>query len=199
MRKHPSKDIIGTKSKRLKGKLIVLCITGSVSAVRSPEIARELMREAAEVYVVMSKDAQKIIHPNLMEWASGNPVVTELTGKVEHIALVGEHEQKADLVLIAPATANTIGKIAAGIDDTTVTSVASTALGSNTPLLIVPAMHTSMYTNPFTKENLQRLKTQGIEFIGPRIEDGKAKIATTEKIVKVTIKKIMESRFPQKR
>lgn len=196
MRRHPSKSIIGTKSKKLEGKFIVLCITGSVSAIRSPEIARELMRESADVQVVMSRDAQKIIHPNLMEWATGNPVVTELTGKVEHVTLVGEHDNKANLVLIAPATANTIGKIAVGIDDTSVTSVASTALGSNTPLMIVPAMHTSMYTNPFTKENIQRLKMQGIEFIGPRIEDGKAKIATTEEIVKATINKIAGSESP---
>jgi phosphopantothenoylcysteine decarboxylase/phosphopantothenate--cysteine ligase len=195
LRRHPSKNIVGMKSKKLEGKFIVLCITGSVSAVRSPEIARELMRESADVQVVMSKDAQKLIHPNLMEWATGNPVVTELTGKVEHVTLVGEHDEKADLVLIAPATANTIGKIAVGIDDTPVTTVASTALGSNTPLMIVPAMHTSMYSNPFTKENIQRLKMQGIEFIGPRFEDRKAKIATTEEIVEAIINKLISPEF----
>lgn len=191
---HPSKDIIGTKGKELHGKRIVLCITGSVAAVQSPEIARELMRRGAEVYAVMSSNAQKIIHPNLMEWATGNSVVTELTGKIEHVALVGEHPEKADLVLIAPATANTISKIAAGIDDTTVTTVASTAIGSKTPIIIVPAMHQSMYNHPTLRENSQKLEALGIEFIHPRIEEGKAKIADTEEIVEAIVRKLTAKR-----
>ena len=142
---HPSKDIVQTEGTELKEKRIVLCITGSVAEVQCPEIARRLMRHGAEVFAVMSPMAQKIIHPYLMEWATGNPVVTELTGKIEHVALAGEHDNKADLILVAPATANTISKVASGIDDTTVTSVASTAFGSKIPIIIVPAMHESMY------------------------------------------------------
>ncbi len=188
--KHPSKDIIGTRSREVHGKRVVLCITGSVAAIRSPEIARKLMRRGAEVYAVMTQNAQKIIHPYLMEWATGNPVITELTGKIEHVALTGEREEKADLVLIAPATANTISKIAAGIDDTTVTTVVSTALGSQTPVIIVPAMHQSMYKHPILKENIKKLEDLGIEFVHPRIEEGKAKIADTEEIVKVVINKL---------
>ncbi|UCC27462.1 MAG: bifunctional phosphopantothenoylcysteine decarboxylase/phosphopantothenate--cysteine ligase CoaBC, partial [Candidatus Bathyarchaeota archaeon] len=115
---HPSKDILQTRGEELKERRIVLCITGSVAAVQSPEIARQLMRHGAEVFAVMSTMAQKIIHPYVMEWATGNPVVTELTGKIEHVALAGDHVHKADLILVAPATANTIGKIASGIDDT---------------------------------------------------------------------------------
>ncbi|MCK4933837.1 bifunctional phosphopantothenoylcysteine decarboxylase/phosphopantothenate--cysteine ligase CoaBC [Candidatus Bathyarchaeota archaeon] len=195
MRQHPSKDIIGAKSERLKGKRVVLCVTGSVAAIRSIDIARELMREAAEVYAVMSEEAQKIIHPNLMEWATGNPVVTELTGKIEHVALAGEHADKADLVLVAPATANTISKIAAGIDDTPVTSIASTALGSETPILIVPAMHISMYKNPFIKESIQKLKAHDITFIEPKIEDDKAKIASIIEIVESVRAKISEINY----
>ena len=194
MEKHPSKGIIGAKSKELKGKRIVLCVTGSVAAVRSPEIARELMRRGAEVYAVMSKNAQKIIHPYLMEWATGNPVVTELTGKIEHVALAGEHKAKADLVLIAPATANTISKIAAGIDDTTVTTVASTALGSQTPIVIVPAMHQSMYKHQVIKENIRKLEALDIEFVHPRIEEGKAKIAETGEIVETVVRKLAARR-----
>jgi phosphopantothenoylcysteine decarboxylase/phosphopantothenate--cysteine ligase len=187
---HPSKDIVGTKGKELKDKRIVLCITGSVAAVQCSEIARTLMRHGAEVFTVMSPMAQKIIHPYLMEWATGNAVVTELTGKIEHVALVGEHPKKADLVLVAPATANTISKIACGIDDTTVTSVVSTAFGSNTPILIVPAMHQSMYNHPILTENIKKLKALGIEFVGPRIEEGKAKIAETKEIADAVIRKL---------
>lgn len=187
---HPSKDIMGSKGKELKGKRIVLCITGSVAAVRCPEIARALMRHGAEVFAVMSPMAQRIIHPHLMEWATGNPVVTELTGKIEHVALVGERETRADLVLVAPATANTISKIACGIDDTTVTSVVSTAFGSKIPLIIVPAMHESMYNHPILMENIKKLKNLDIEFVGPRIEEGKAKIADIQEIVDAVLRKL---------
>jgi phosphopantothenoylcysteine decarboxylase/phosphopantothenate--cysteine ligase len=189
--RHPSTHIKGTKGEELKGKRIVLCITGSVAAVQCPEIARTLMRHGADLFAVMSPMAQKIIHPYLMEWATGNPVVTELTGKIEHVALVGQHPEMADLVLVAPATANTISKIACGIDDTTVTSVVSTAFGSNCPIIIVPAMHESMYNHPILTENIKKLKALGVDFVGPRIEEGKAKIAETKDIVEAVIRRLL--------
>jgi len=187
---HPSKDIIGSKSHLLKGRKIALCITGSVAAVKCPEIARELMRQGAEVYTVMSAMAQKIIHPYLMEWATGNKVVTELTGKIEHVMLAGEGANKADLVLVAPATANTISKIACGIDDTPVTTLVSTAFGSATPIIIVPAMHESMYRHPIVTENIRKLQSLGVEFVGPRVEEGKAKMAETKEIVEAVIRRL---------
>ena len=190
MHSHPSKDIVETKGNELKDKRVVLCITGSVAAVESPEIARALMRHGAEVLTVMSPMSQKIIHPYLMEWATGNDVVTELTGKIEHVALAGNHSKKADLILVAPATANTISKIASGIDDTTVTSVVSTAFGSNVPMIIVPAMHESMYNHPIVTENIGKLKTLGVEFVGPRIEEGKAKIAKTDEVVDAVVRRL---------
>jgi phosphopantothenoylcysteine decarboxylase/phosphopantothenate--cysteine ligase len=149
-----------------------------------------MMRHGAEVFAVMSPMARKIVHPYLMEWATGNEVITELTGKIEHVALVGEHSLKVDLVLVAPATANTISKIACGIDDTTVTSVVSTAFGSNCPIIIVPAMHESMYNHPILTKNIKELKALGVEFAGPRFEEGKAKIAKTEEIVDVVIRRL---------
>ena len=120
---HPSRDIIESLGVELRGKFIVHCITGSVAAVQSPEIARLLMRHGAEVVAVFSEAAHIIIHPYLMEWATGNPVVVELTGQIEHVDLAGKHDEHVDLYLIAPATANTIGKIANGIDDTPVYTV----------------------------------------------------------------------------
>ncbi|MGQ9722420.1 MAG: bifunctional phosphopantothenoylcysteine decarboxylase/phosphopantothenate--cysteine ligase CoaBC [Candidatus Jordarchaeum sp.] len=181
--KHTSKQIIGTKSEVLKGKKIVLCITGSVAAMECPIIARELMRDGAEVYAVMSPAATKLITPDLMEWATGNPVVTQLTGKVEHISLAGDHPDTASLVLVAPATANTISKIAYGIDDTPPTTVVSSAVGANIPIVIVPAMHESMFRHPIVLENINRLRSLGMEFVGPRFEEGKAKIAHIDTIV----------------
>ncbi|MDI6643391.1 MAG: flavoprotein, partial [Candidatus Hodarchaeaceae archaeon] len=122
---HPSHDIRGTRGTELEGRKIVLCITGSVAAVKCPELARELMRHGADVRVVMSQRATELITPKLMHWATGNEVVAELTGRLEHVELA----QWADLVLVAPATANTLSKVAWAVDDTPVTSVVSVALG----------------------------------------------------------------------
>lgn len=185
--KHPSKEIIGTYGKELAEKRIVLCITGSVAAVQAPEIARLLMRQGAEVFPVMSPMAQRIIHPNLISWSTGNPAVTELTGEIEHIVLAGDHAEKSDLILVAPATTNTISKIACGIDDTTVTSVVSSAFGSHIPIIVVPAMHETMYNHPVLSEHIKKLQSLGVDFVGPRIVEGKAKIADSEEIVRVVI------------
>ena len=187
-----SKDIVGTKGEELKGRKIVLCLTGSVAVAKAPELARELMRHGAEVYVFMSKAAQELVSPKLMEWATGNPVVTELTGAVEHVAMAGKHPERADLVLVAPATANTIGKIAAGIDDTPVTTLVSTALGSGIPILVAPAMHESMYDHPIVEENIRKLKSIGVWFVGPRLVEGKAKVAEVDEIVEYTIRILRE-------
>jgi len=130
----------------------------------------------------MSPAAAGIVHPDALTYASGRETVQRLSGMVEHVQYCGD-EGTADLLLIAPCTANTLGKIAAGIDDTTVTTFATTAIGSKKPVLIVPAMHHSMYRHPAVLENITRLKLWGIECAEPRIEEGKAKIADTEEIV----------------
>jgi len=188
--RHTSKEIIGTKGDQLKGRKIVICITGSVAAIKSPEIARELMRLGAEVYAVMTEMAQTIIHPYMMEWSTGNPVVTELTGETEHVTLGGEHPDRADLILVAPSTANTIGKAAAAIDDTPVTTLLTTAIGAGIPIVIAPAMHASMYNHPVVVENVEKLRSIGIEILMPRIEEGKAKIPGTREIVGAVVRKL---------
>ncbi len=180
---HPTTDIKGSKGDELGGKKIVLCVTGSIAAIEAVKLARELIRHGADVYAVMSDAAQKVIHPYALQYATGREVITELTGDVEHIELCGDRTDKADLLLIAPCTTNTIGKIATGIDDTSITTFASTALGTEIPILIVPAMHESMYSQPIVADNIQRLKGLGIEFVGPRLEEGKAKIADVKDIV----------------
>lgn len=187
MSEAPPKDIVGSRSWRLKGKRIALCVTGSVAAIWSPMIARELMRHGADVYPVMSQEAQRMIHPNLLEWATGNRPVTELTGKLEHILLAGSWKGKVDLVLIAPCTANTIGKVASGIEDTPVAAIAGCALGSGIPILMAPAMHESMYRNEVLSENIEKLKGRGVVFVEPVIEEGKAKMASVDEIVDETL------------
>ncbi len=187
---HTSKSIIGSKSTELCNKKIILCITGSVAAIKSTEIARELMRRGADVYAIMTKSAQQIVHPDMVQWATGNPVVTELTGKTEHVTYAGEHEKKADLILVAPSTANTIGKVASGIDDTPVTTTLTTGIGAGIPVIIAPAMHASMYKHPIINENIKKLNGLGIEVLLPRIEEGKAKIPSTSEIVEAVIQKL---------
>ncbi|HDI13144.1 MAG: bifunctional phosphopantothenoylcysteine decarboxylase/phosphopantothenate--cysteine ligase CoaBC [Hadesarchaea archaeon] len=176
---HPSWDIRGTKGRELEGRRIVLCITGSVAAVKSPELARELMRHGADVRAVMSDKATELITAQLMHWATGNEVVTRLTGRIEHVELA----RWCDLVLVAPATANTIGKIAWAIDDTPVTSVVSVAFGLRKPVVLVPAMHGSMYEHALFRENLAKLRSSGVHLVEPVIEEGKAKLAEVDKIV----------------
>ncbi|WP_297093009.1 bifunctional phosphopantothenoylcysteine decarboxylase/phosphopantothenate--cysteine ligase CoaBC [Thermococcus sp.] len=195
---HHVKLIHATKSRKLLGKKIVLAIPGSIAAVECVKLARELIRHGAEVHAVMSENATKIIHPYAMEFATGNPVVTEITGFIEHVELAGEHENKADLILVCPATANTIGKIACGIDDTPVTTVVTTAF-AHTPIMIAPAMHSSMYEHPIVVQNIEKLKELGVEFIGPRFEEGKAKVATMEEIVYRVIRKLHPKTLEGKR
>ena len=185
---HPSSDLKGTHGSILHGKRIVHCITSSVAVVKAPEVTREMLRFGAEVDVVMSPESKNLIHPNLMEWASGNKVTSSLTGKLEHVAL-GEG---SDLILVCPATANVISKIACGIADDPVTSVICTAMGSKKPIVIVPAMHESMYQHPILAENISKLKGLGIIFVNPRIEEGKAKIADTSNILFTVMRQIGE-------
>ncbi len=187
---HTSKEIIGTKTSELREKKIILCITGSVAAIKSTEIARELMRRGADVYAVMTQAAQQIIHPDMVEWATGNPVVTELTGQIEHVAYAGEHSLHADLILVAPSTANTIGKVASGIDDTPVTTTLTTGIGAGIPVIIAPAMHASMYKHQIVNENIEKLQRIGIKVLLPRFEEGKAKIPGTTEIVQAVIDKL---------
>lgn len=180
---HPSEAIRCAKGHELEGESIVLGVTGSIAAVGSFELVRELMRHGAEVTVVMSPEAARLVTPAAMEFASGRKVITELTGAVEHVALFGDYPGKADLLLVAPCTANTISKMALGIDDTPVTTMATVAIGSRVPVLVAPAMHLAMYENPAVKENVARLEAMGVRFIGPVFMDKKARVATTEEIV----------------
>jgi phosphopantothenoylcysteine decarboxylase/phosphopantothenate--cysteine ligase len=169
----------------LEGVNVALCISGSIAAVRSTELAHELRRRGASVRGVMTDAARGIIHPWSVEFATERPVVTEITGDVEHVELCGR-EGWADVLLLAPATANTVGKIAAAIDDTPITTCATTALGSGIPVVIAPAMHEPMYDHPGVTDAIARVESWGVSFVPPRIEEGKAKIASENAICLAT-------------
>jgi len=166
----------------LEGVNVALGVTGSIAAVKTVELAHELRRQGAEVRAVTTNSAQGIIHPWALEFATANEVVTEITGRVEHVDLCG-YDGWADVFLLAPATANTVGKIAGAVDDTPVTTCATTALGADTPVVIAPAMHEPMYDHPGVLEAIETVEAWGVEFVDPRIEEGKAKIASEEAIV----------------
>jgi phosphopantothenoylcysteine decarboxylase / phosphopantothenate---cysteine ligase len=185
MKKHmyrPTRDIYCTEGEELVGTRIVLCVTGSVAAYKAIDVARLMVKHGAEVYAVMSHGTSRIfLSQEMMEWATGNDVVTELTGNLEHISLADR--DTTNMVIVYPCTANTVGKLASGIDDTVVTSVLTVALGSNIPIVICPAMHEAMYFNRIIQENIKKLKTNGVKFLEPRIEQGKAKLIAANELL----------------
>ena len=166
----------------LDGINVALGVSGSIAAVKVVELAHELRRRGASVRGVMSPSATDIIHPWAVDFATDEPVVTEITGDVEHVELCGR-EGWADVLLLAPATANTAGKVAAAVDDTPVTTCATTALGAGVPVVMVPAMHEPMYDHPGVLDALDRLESWGVRLVDPRIEEGKAKIAAADDVV----------------
>jgi len=187
---HPADEIRGVKSNKLAGKKIVLGITGSIACVECVKLARELIRHGASVIPVMTSAATKIISPDALWFATGNPPIVELSGKTEHVFYCGKVKDPVDLLLISPCTSNTISKIAHGIDDTPVTTFATTAIGSGIPVMIVPAMHVSMYDHKIIQNNIKICKQNGISFIEPFVVGNKAKMANTDEIVANVIKKI---------
>ena len=194
---HPSEEIYCEKSTRLRGKMVVMGITGSIAAVECFATIRELIRHGAEVYPVLTREAAKLVTPDALEFASGHRPVTELTGRTEHITMMAA--RSADLLLIYPATANTISKIANGIDDTPVTSMATVAIGAGIPIAIAPAMHDSMSRNPAVEDNMERLRKWGISFIGPHSDGVRSKVASKEEVVAWTFKILSRNFFHGKR
>jgi phosphopantothenoylcysteine decarboxylase / phosphopantothenate---cysteine ligase len=180
---HPADRIRGSEGKALDGKTVVLAICGSIAAVECVTLARELIRHGARVVPVMTPAATRILHPDAMEFATGMRPIVELTGQVEHVRYCGAPPREADVLLVAPATANTLAKMALGIDDTPVTTFATTALGSRMPVVVAPAMHEPMLESRPLKARLEDLKALGVAFVEPTMEEGKAKLASAADIV----------------
>ncbi|RAW45848.1 bifunctional phosphopantothenoylcysteine decarboxylase/phosphopantothenate--cysteine ligase CoaBC [Halorubrum sp. 48-1-W] len=166
----------------LAGVNVALGVSGSIAAVKVVELAHELRRHGASVRAVMTPAATNIVHPWAVDFATDEPVVTEITGNVEHVELCGR-DGWADVLLLAPATANTAGKVAAAVDDTPVTTCVTTALGAGVPVVMAPAMHEPMYDHPGVLAALDTLSSWGVTFADPRIEEGKAKIAAESTIL----------------
>ncbi len=163
-------------ARKLGGKTILLGVTGSVAAFKAVDLASKLVQEEANVVVLMTASAMKFIVPLSFEAITRGPVVTSIwePGYSEivesrHISLA----EKAHLLLIAPATANVIAKLANGLADDILTC---TALATRAPILIAPAMNDHMYSHPATQRNIALLRERGCIFVGPqegRLASGK--------------------------
>ena len=149
----------------LTGRTVVLGVTGGIAAYKSVEIVSRLRKLGATVHVIMTKNATEFVTPLTFETMSANPVITDTFARperweVEHIALA----QKAEVFVIAPATANIMAKLAWGLADD---MLSTTALATKAPLLLAPAMNTGMWTAEATRQNLDTLKRRGVRFVGP--------------------------------
>ena len=149
----------------LNGKKIVLGVTGGIAAYKCVDLASRLCKKGAEVHVILTRGAQNFVTETAMREISGNPVITSMWGEihnydVEHIALA----TLADVVLIAPATANVLAKAAAGIADDMLTT---TVLATRAPIFFAPAMNSNMYENPVTQQNITTLQQRGWQLIPP--------------------------------
>lgn len=149
----------------LKGKEIILGVTGGIAAYKSVELLRLLTKAGANVHVIMTASATEFVTPLTFQTLSMNPVSTSLFNliserEIGHISLA----DRADLFVIAPATANVIGKLANGIADDMLTT---TVMATKAPVLVAPAMNVNMYQNPIYKENEKKLKRHGYLFVEP--------------------------------
>jgi len=171
----------------LTDKTIVLGVTGSIAAYKAADLASKLTRAGTRVEVVMTESATRFITPMSLHSITGRPVITDMFEptseySVAHIALA----EAADVLAIAPATANIIAKLAAGIADDMLTS---TVLATKAPVIIAPAMNDNMFQNPITQENLAKLKARGFIIVGPdygRLASGKiswGRLVETETII----------------
>nr|WP_296263217.1 bifunctional phosphopantothenoylcysteine decarboxylase/phosphopantothenate--cysteine ligase CoaBC [uncultured Merdimonas sp.] len=168
----------------LKGKTILLGVTGGIAAYKSASLASRLVKSGAEVRVIMTEHATNFINPITFETLTGHKCITDTFDRnfefqVEHVSLA----KKADVIMVAPATANVIAKLAHGLADDMLTT---TILASHAPKLIVPAMNTGMYENPVTQDNLNLCRKYGMKVIEPATghlacgDDGKGKMPEPE-------------------
>ena len=171
----------------MSGKRILLGVTGSIAAYKAADILRRLQEKGAEVRVVMTKNASRFVSPLTFEALTGLPALVDEfgegeRGRIGHIACT----DNIDLCLVAPATANIIGKVASGIADDTLTS---TIMALGCPLVMAPAMNDRMYRNPVLQKNILTLKSHGVVFIEPETghlacgATGQGRLAETDRIV----------------
>lgn len=173
----------------MKGKTIVLGVTGGIAAYKACELVRRLVERGAEVHVMMTKAAREFVTPLTFQALSGHPVHTDLFDlpqehEINHISLA----DRADAVVIAPATADLIARVAHGICDDLVTTV---LCATRAPVLVAPSMNVNMWENPITQENVARLRAHGFVLIEPESGslacgyEGKGRLPECETILEI--------------
>jgi phosphopantothenoylcysteine decarboxylase/phosphopantothenate--cysteine ligase len=184
-----------TTKSSFKGKTVILGVTGSIAAYKAVALARELVTAGATVTTVMTESAAKFVTPLSFQTVTRNAVVTDLWDSVdtfdaEHVALA----KKADCVVVAPATANVLGKAACGIADDALSCLLMTV---KCPVLFAPAMNTGMFRSPAVQRNIKALVDWGYQFVGPaegRLADGSVGIGRMSDVDEImqAIKRILE-------
>jgi phosphopantothenoylcysteine decarboxylase/phosphopantothenate--cysteine ligase len=180
------------EGRHLDGKRIALLITGGIASMKAPFVARALRRQGADVVVFASEEALRYATIDALEWSSTHPVVTRLTSKAEHLS----DSAPFDAYLLAPATYNTINKLASGTADTIITTTLASALGrmeqGQTKILIAPTMHGSLHNSILTG-SLKRLDALGIRIIPPREAYGKHNIPHERSLVAEVCRAVSQS------
>ena len=165
---------VSAKSSRLSGVRIAICGGGGIAAIELPRVGRELRRHGAQIRYVVTENCLRFIGKESLEWASAAEVVVQPTGFAEHICT-------DDALLVFPATADILGKIAGGICSDGVTTLVQSALGLGAPVVICTTMHESLAQSPIVQRNIQKLsKLKNVSFLSPRIEEGKQKAPAPE-------------------
>ena len=177
MNKHHPANNVTPKGDYLKNKNVWLAVTGSVSCVESVGIARELLRYGANVTIVANRAALELVGEKALEFASGKPIIKEITGQVEHV--IAGHE--ADLLIVAPCCATSLGKMVHGIGDNPPMLVALTCIGAKTPMIVAPAMDKNMANSKIVKQNLKDVK-KFATVLDPIMIEGKAKLPSKLRI-----------------
>ena len=177
MNKHHPANNVTPKGDYLKNKNVWLAVTGSVSCVESVGIARELLRYGANVTIVANRAALELVGEKALEFASGKPIIKEITGQVEHV--IAGHE--ADLLIVAPCCATSLGKMVHGIGDNPPMLVALTCIGAKTPMIVAPAMDKNMANSKIVKQNLKDVK-KFATVLDPIMVEGKAKLPSKLRI-----------------
>ncbi len=178
----PNQDLgVIAKSNRMQGISIALGISGGIGAVETVKVAREWRRHGAEVTAFFSPEALRFITPLSLEWATGRRPIVEAGPEVEHL-------NSFDLVVVAPATLNTLSKTAAALLDTPVTLLIAGQLGRKAPLLMVPTMNEQLSNHPQYSEIVNRLKSWGIQFFESCAEEGRFKMPSPEKLAEEVLR-----------
>ncbi|MHA2154218.1 MAG: bifunctional phosphopantothenoylcysteine decarboxylase/phosphopantothenate--cysteine ligase CoaBC [Candidatus Hodarchaeales archaeon] len=176
-------EIYGTKGKLLEGKRILIGVTGSIAAIETPHLVREILRYSGEPIVVLSKESLRFVTADSLTWSMGVPPYTEISGLSEHIKWSVDPEQRVDLYLLCPATANTISKLASGVADGPVSLTALACIGAKIPCLIVPAAHNVLLDNPITQKNIEYLKQLNVHFLYSKEEEKKFKFPPLDRLM----------------